>query len=148
MRVNYSDEEPILSSNSIFLAGPTPRSSSVKSWRPEAISILESLDFSGVVYVPEHKNPVPNYDYLKQVEWEYACLEQAGVVVFWVPRKLPDMPAFTTNVEFGRYVGSGRVFYGRPDWAEKKGYLDWLYRKVTGKEPITELTTLLQEANG
>lgn len=147
MRVNYSDEIPILESNSIFLAGPTPRKKEVPSWRPDAIQVLDRLGFGGIVYVPEHKGRTQEgYDYLAQVEWEWECLENCGVICFWIPRKLPDMPAFTTNVEFGRHTGKSKVFYGRPEWAEKKGYLDWLYHKVTGKNPATTMEELFKEA--
>ena len=41
---------------SIFLAGPTPRSKEVKSWRPEAIRLLKEKGFDGVVFVPEFEN--------------------------------------------------------------------------------------------
>lgn len=145
MKVNYSDESPIINPVSIFLAGPTPRKKTVPSWRPHALEILDKLEFNGVVYVPEKKIQNEEYDYLTQVEWEHTCLEVSGAICFWVPRKLPDMPAFTTNVEFGRYVSSGRAFYGRPDDAEKKGYLDWLYVKTTGRQPFNDLEELLLE---
>lgn len=62
------------------------------------------------------------------------------------------MPGFTTNVEFGYWVKSksklkpGKVLYGRPDTAEKIKYLDWLYNKVTGQQPVNELTALLELA--
>lgn len=39
--------------NSIFLAGPTPRSEHTPSWRPDALSVLKSLNFGGTVFVPE-----------------------------------------------------------------------------------------------
>ncbi len=147
MRVNFSNEPPHKDRYFIFLAGPTPRRGDVPSWRPDALNVLEGFGFQGTVYVPEHDTKLmPNYDYLEQVEWEYTCLEQAGVICFWVPRKSPDMPAFTTNVEFGRYVGSGRAYYGRPEWAEKNGYLDWLYGKVTGRKPHTTMKGLFSQA--
>ncbi len=146
MKVNYSNQPPIKDHYSIFLAGPTPRKIDVPSWRPDALKVLEGIGFQGTVYVPEHDPKLPPaYDYLEQVEWEYTCLEGAGAICFWIPRKLPDMPAFTTNVEFGRYVGSGRIFYGRPAWAEKKGYLDWLYGKVTGKTPCADMEQLFTQ---
>lgn len=41
----------------IFLAGPTPRDYTVNnSWRTEAIEILKSLNYDGVVYIPEERN--------------------------------------------------------------------------------------------
>ena len=114
MKVNYSDEAIVLKQPSIFLAGPTPRSPDVQSWRPDALKILADLEYTGTVYVPERKSFSPGFKYTDQVEWEYAGLENATIIVFWVPRVIETMPAFTTNVEFGRYVGSGRAVYGRP----------------------------------
>lgn len=64
MKINYSDQEVIKNEKSIFLAGPTPRSLDVETWRKEAIKILKDLGFDGVVYVPEleHDNRTFNYD--------------------------------------------------------------------------------------
>ena len=55
MILNYSNSPVITKDNcpSIFLAGPTPRSNDIKSWREEAIKILEQLEFEGIVYIPE-----------------------------------------------------------------------------------------------
>jgi hypothetical protein len=146
MQVNYSDEPVIKSSNSIFLAGPTPRDSITPSWRPEAIGILNALGFDGVVYVPEHKERKKDYNYDLQVIWEWQTLANAGGIVFWVPRKLPEMPAFTTNVEFGLWIKDEKSFYGRPSWAEKKGYLDKIYRCFRKLEPVDNLQNLLSAA--
>lgn len=143
MEINYSNEKPIESKYSLFLAGPTPRQSDVISWRPEALKIIENLGFDGVVYVPEYKND-NNYNYLNQVEWEYTCLNQCSIVCFWIPRKLSILPGFTTNIEFGRYVD--KSVYGRPDWAEKKGYLDWFYPKITGRKVHNNMYDLFKEA--
>ena len=77
---------------------------------------------------------------------EYAHLENCTVVVVWVPRNLDTMPAFTTNVEFGSYVRSGRMIYGRPDNAVKCDYLDWLYTKITSHTPHNDLRKLLCDA--
>jgi hypothetical protein len=146
MRVNYSDEPVCYNPKSIFLAGPTPRKKHIPSWRPEAVRILTALGFDGVVYVPERQNWSDGYDYDTQIEWEWSALECCGCVVFWVPRQLPDMPAFTTNVEFGMAVGWEKMLYGRPVWAEKTGYLDKLYRKKRDLEPLSSLQGLLAAA--
>ena len=130
-----------LESTSVFLAGPTPRSESFASWRPAAIQLLEALDFTGDILAPEPF--VGSFDV--QVEWEYRGLESCKVICFWVPRDLQDLPGFTTNVEFGRYVNSGRVLYGRPNGAPKTRYLDWLYSKTTGKEPFECLPEMLRQ---
>ena len=137
-----SEELPVLNHPSIFLAGPTPREKHVTSWRPDAIDALERACFEGDVLAPEPFEG--GFD--AQVAWEFYCLEGCSVVCFWVPRDLKDMPAFTTNVEFGRYSGSGKALYGRPDRAPKTRYLDWLYSTVAGKTPFSSLEELMQEA--
>jgi len=104
MITNYSEKEVIKGRKSIFLAGPTPRSKETVSWRPEAIEILNKLDFDGIVYIPEYGINVGDIDNDKQFAWELEALEEATTIVFWVPRKLPEMPAFTTNVEFGYWL--------------------------------------------
>jgi len=58
------------------------------------------------------------------------------------------MPAFTTNVEFGRYVGRKDCIYGRPADAPKNRYLDWLYTKMTKKQPATTIEETLKQALG
>jgi len=78
-----------------------------------------------------------NYD--GQVEWELHHLNMAHTIMFWVPRDLAVLQAYTTNVEFGLYVKSGKIVYGRPDEAPKNKYLDHLYRKFALKEPINNL---------
>lgn len=148
MNIIYSDQEIDIKpdQSAIFLAGPTPRSSSVASWRPQACQILEDLGFDGVVLIPENSNNKPKLDYVDQAEWEYQALHQAGVIVFWVPRKLPNMLGLTTNVEFGFWIKSGKIVYGRPDGAEKIKYLDWIYQKETGCQPESDLVDLLKAA--
>jgi len=147
MNTIYAPEPVILLGHSIFLAGPTPRSREVESWRPYALELLEKLNFKGTALVPEHRNwDRPSFDYMNQVEWEWEGLENCNKIVFWVPRELKTMPAFTTNVEFGSYVRSGRAVYGRPDNCPKNSYLDWLYTKVTKRNPYNNLHDLLIEA--
>ena len=146
MIINYSDQEVLKGKKSIFLAGPTPRDDSVQSWRVDACKLIEDLGFDGVVYDPEYSTLKPRGDYLDQVEWEREALSNASVILFWVPRVLPDMPAFTTNVEFGYWIHTGKVIYGRPDDARKIRYLDWLYKKDTNKDPYNNLVDLLKEA--
>ncbi len=147
MIVNYSDKPVLKGKKSIFLAGPTPRSINVKSWRPEAIEILNSLKFDGIVYVPEREFDDRTFDYIKQVWWEREGLHNADVIVFWVPRAISDMPAFTTNVEFGYWLAKNKekVIYGRPDSAEKIRYLDWLYQTETKRLPINNLRDTLKK---
>lgn len=134
--------------NSIFLAGPTPRNRKNKSWRSDALEILIQLNFKGSVFVPEmfgveEWNPV----YSHQIEWEYKALRISHMILFWVPRDIAGgMPAFTTNVEFGLHLDDDRMIYGRPEWADKCKYLDYMYKKFTGEVPFTDLKELLEQS--
>lgn len=146
MIINYSDQDVIKGQKSIFLAGPTPRGEKIESWRTDACKYLEESGFDGIVYVPEYSTWKPKVDYYDQAEWEREALSNASVIVFWIPRSLPDMPAFTTNVEFGYWIHSGKILYGRPDEAKKIKYLDWLYKIDTNKEPYNNLEELLSNS--
>ena len=146
MQINYSDQPVMKGKKSIFLAGPTPRGENVKSWRIEACNIIESLGFDGIVYVPEYSSWKPKEDYVNQAMWEREALTEATVIMFWIPRSLPDMPAFTTNVEFGYWLSSGKVVYGRPDHSQKIKYLDWLYKLDYKEDPISSLQELISIA--
>ena len=129
MKVNYSDQKVILAEKSIFLAGPTPRDEAIHSWRPYAVKLLREMGFDGVVYVPEYSTGEVLRNYDSQIDWEWKALDQAGIVLFWVPRNLETMPAFTTNVEFGLFVKEDRTFYGHPDSAVLVRYLDSVYKR-------------------
>jgi len=132
---------------SLFLAGPTPRKDRpIESWRPNALITLEKLKFDGIVFIPEHTDSKSAIEYTAQIEWEWAALHGAGVIVFWVPRDLHFFPAFTTNVEFGYYIDKKPTVHGRPVTAPKNTYLDWLYDKVTGKKPFDTLVDTLSAA--
>ena len=146
MRVNFSDEVVLKGKKSIFLAGPTPREEKVASWRVDAVKKLEELGFDGVVFVPEYSTWVPKTNYVDQANWEREALTEATVILFWIPRRLPDMPGFSTNVEFGYWLHSKKVIYGRPDGAPKTKYLDWLYKTDYNEEPFNDLDKLLEYA--
>lgn len=146
MRVNFSDEVVMKGKKSIFLAGPTPRGEGVASWRVDAVKKLEELGFDGVVFVPEYSSWIPKENYEDQANWEREALTEATVILFWIPRSLPDMPGFSTNVEFGYWMHSKKVIYGRPDGAPKTRYLDWLYKTDYNEEPFNNLDKLLEYA--
>lgn len=148
MKTIYRDETPPANlGKSIFLAGPTPRlSHPCPSWRPDALKFLEDAKFEGTVCVPEYSAFRPMRSYDEQVEWEWHCLHACTVIVFWVPRCLETLPAFTTNVEFGYYIDKHLSVYGRPDGSPKNTYLDWLYGKVTGKTPYNTMADTLSAA--
>lgn len=147
MKVIYAPD-PIgdLYGHSIFMAGPTPRSSDVPSWRPEAIQMFRDLGYAGTLLAPEPEGGEFSAAYEDQWDWENEGLARASVVMFWVPRRIDGgMPAFTTNVEFGLCVGRRRdMVYGRPDWAEKCKYLDVTYRNLTPGEPFNDLGALVR----
>ena len=131
MEVVYAYESPKgVHSQSVFLAGPSPREESHPNWRPAALEILENLDFNGAVFVPLPRDGVWSLDYGEQVEWELAHLREAGRIVFWIPRDLETLPGFTTNVEFGMYVSSGKAVLGFPDGAPKMQYLEYLAHRM------------------
>jgi len=126
------------SADSIFLAGPThrikddkelkrlPRSSQPKKekseeepvhrWREDALEFLEEKGFNGVVYIPEWEfNSKPeDWTYSRQVDWEKGAMTAAKVILFWIPRELHVLPGFTTNVEFGEWLNSGKIVAGAP----------------------------------
>ena len=135
--IYYYDEPPDSYTKSIFLAGPSPRTPDIQSWRPEALRILETKGFDGVVFVPEPK-PGDNsqYEWSKAPQWEHGMLDMADIVLFWVPRDisvLPNgeskLPGFTTNVEFGHWVNSGKAVLGHPPRAPHTAYLRFMADK-------------------
>jgi 8-oxo-dGTP pyrophosphatase MutT (NUDIX family) len=131
MEIVYTGKEaPETYSKSLFLAGPSLRPGQEKelvSWRIEALAYLENQGFDGVIFCPEHKDNIfpDNFDYDQQVGWEDKHLKMADLVVFWIPRKIKTMPAFTSNIEWGKYEDTGKVVYGHPEDAEKMNYLDY-----------------------
>ena len=108
---------------SIFLAGPTPRDADTKSWRPEALRLLREGGFDGTVFVPENSDGSASFTYDGQVEWELQALNSATVILFWVPRAMANMPALTTNIEFGHFIARPNTVLGIPPDAERCKYL-------------------------
>lgn len=131
MQVVYAKES--LSENfsrSIFLAGPTPRSKEVKSWRPEAIKFLEEAGYDGVVFSPEPRDGKWHGEYIDQIEWEDRALTVATCILFWIPRDLETLPGFTTNDEWGTWKASGKVVFGAPTDARKVEYQRYYAEKL------------------
>jgi len=120
--ITPKDEIPKSINKSIFLAGPTPRQKDVDEkyfWRKEAIKILEKKGYDGTVFSPEFHAK----SYEEQVEWENKCLSIADCILFWIPRDLEVLPGFTTNVEYGEWMKSGKIVLGFPETAAKVRYL-------------------------
>jgi 8-oxo-dGTP pyrophosphatase MutT (NUDIX family) len=130
---------------SIFLAGPTPREAGVAGWRLEALATLKTLGFDGHVFLPEPRDGqwLSNYD--EQIDWEEEGLNRADVIIFWVPREFPTMPALTTNIEWGEWKASGKVLFGAPSWAKNIRYIEYYARKL-GVPSFTTLQELLNAA--
>lgn len=150
MQIVHAQERfPLTGNSALFLAGPTPRAPvgapATPSWRQEALDILKNLNYKGDVMIPEPRHGwQPDYD--AQVDWEIEGRERADIIVFWVPRELKLMPAFTTNVEYGEDLTTGKALYGRPDTAPKNKYLDALWKKQGHDRPHNDLTQLLADA--
>ena len=124
MEIVYAQESlPKVINKSLFLAGPTCRDEDGNPWRKEAVEILKKSGYDGVVYIPEPRDGSWAKNYDDQIEWEELCLNQADCIVFWIPRDLKTMPAFTTNIEWGKWEDSGKVVLGYPKDAEKMRYL-------------------------
>lgn len=136
---SYSNK-PVIKDNrlpSIFLAGPTNRDG-ITEWRIEACKYLNKYGFGGIVYIPEYYEEVfDNTRIEEQCLWERSALDYADCILFWIPRDLKnDMPAFTTNVEFGTYLQKKpeQLVYGYPMESDKMRYLDWLYQFEKGPD--------------
>jgi calcineurin-like phosphoesterase family protein len=121
---------------SIFLAGPSYRPKPGEehkygtTWRQEAIKLLEQLNFSGTVFNPEFQhNQLPDHwTYSRQVSWESEGLKLSTAILFWVPRSA-ELPGFTTNIEFGQFMQSGKIVVGAPESALHMDYIrEWCSR--------------------
>lgn len=151
---------PTEQTKSIFLEGPSPRSGDVVDWRHEAVEALEQLGFDGTLYIPIPRHRFypsgsfgndPSWTYDGQVQWEQEARNMADVLLCWVDRRIDrsrddlGMPGFTTNVEFGEDLHSGKLVYGRPADAHKVSYLDECVRKL-GMKVHTRLADACGEA--
>jgi len=152
MELIYTGEPfPTTVTKTVFLAGPTPRDGKGKSWRPEALEILERLGYDGHVFVPEGRDGAWRKSYDEMVDWEEGAMNRADAIVFWVPRDIDGdiwgnpMPAFTTNDEWGTWKHSGKAFWGNPDWAQKCDYQRHWAKKLSGHAYST-LTGVLEKA--
>lgn len=152
MRIIFSDQpaEFVPGEKMIFLAGPTSRTNNYNmSWRKEAVEMFEALGYDGTICVPEFSTPraFTDADWDRQTDWEWKLLDNATVIMFWVPRNDTTMPGLTTNLEFGTYIERcpERVVLGYPyeathmQWMEKKfrlrngGLIEHsLFRSVVG----------------
>lgn len=126
----------------VFLAGPTPCAGGTRSWRRAAFEEI-GAQYTGnkalTVLTPESRDGHRADRYEDQVTWETEARLRADAVLFWIPRDLRHLPGFTTNVEFGHDVTSGRAVLGcPPDCPNPEGnrYLIWLAHQHS--VPVTE----------
>jgi len=143
---------------SIFLLGPIPRLATTMylSWKAEVYRILEELGYDGIVYDPEHKSAPDqrevDYNGAAQIKWEVEALYRADLIVAWIPRQFPDMPALTSNIEMGEWFKSGKMLLGYPQGTERMGYItfrgtEWLAEAYRWEVPVYHsLVAMLQAA--
>ena len=130
------------------MAGPTPRSDDVESWRPEAIEVIKKFGITKTIYIPEARDGKSWPDYDDNFEWELSALKRASNILFWVPRDMETMPALTTNVEFGYWVAEcpEKCYLGYPTdcpGVKKNRYLVKLYEMFAKDGPCHTLEDLV-----
>lgn len=146
MNINYSEEKLDKTKPAIFLAGPVERKNQDLIWRTECINLFEQYNFDGTLYVPVRRDGYVVDGNSNVIDWEMEAMETAKVVLFWIPRQFPDLLGLTSNVEFGRYLNSGKIVYGRPQDAYMMDYLDILYEKNYNEKPCENLEELVKRA--
>lgn len=135
--------------SSIFLAGPTARGVKRTPWRADAIAWLEAHGFTGTVLLPEFRDglfdelapqvfgagpsPVPGMRAISHnvLRWETTGIEQATVVLFWMPFRIAaendpvSLPGFTTRAEVSRELARdpSRLVLGMPGGALSSGHI-------------------------
>jgi nucleoside 2-deoxyribosyltransferase len=126
----------------IFLAGPTVRGNQphLTSWRVAACEEFEKQGFDGTLILPEFLDKTESDQYRYDLpEWEFAGLQIADIIMFWVPRTR-ELIGLTTNFEFGYWIARDhfKVVYGRPDDAYRMKYCDIMWnaesRRTVGYE--------------
>ena len=71
--------------------------------------------------------------------------------MFWIPRKMPDMPGLTTNLEFGYYIAKrpDNVILGFPKDADVTEWITLKYsecHKTSFNEPSYTLEETVKNA--
>lgn len=142
MNIIYSGQRKDIIGKSIFLAGPSPREEQSVTWRHVAERYFKSLDFNGTLIFPESEFGIwESYDNV--MDWEDEYLNRCDLIMFWVCRDLDEkIYGLTTNVEFGRFLNSGKIIYGRPDHSDSNRYLDYWYERTYEMKPHNRLHNL------
>lgn len=117
------------SDHAIFLAGPIERvdpnalQRQLPCWRVDVQVAVARLPEPVVLYSPEWHAKPEGWSYDAQVSWEITAMHAAAVILCWIPRQLPLLPAFTTNVEVGEYLHSSKLLVGAPPEAPHTKYI-------------------------
>lgn len=135
MKIVYSCEAiPTEINKSIFLAGPSLRAGqeNLISWRIKALQILSTLEYDGVVFVPESKTGNwDNLPYDKVNDWETRCLTMADNILFYINRNVEEgILGLTTNQEFGYWIKSGKCVLGTEPNADSVRYQETWAKKL------------------
>ena len=129
MKIIYAQEKIIPNLGKIiFLAGPTPRDIDTVSWRGDAVRIFAEMGFEGTLLIPEMRNGFTDeFEYSAQIDWEQEGLELATKIMFWIPRDMRNMPALTTNIEFGFHLAStpSKIVMGFPPNTPRMNYISY-----------------------
>lgn len=130
LKVIYTLENPQKNTKSIFLAGPCRRDGKPTLWRQRVIEMLAASGYDGQIFCPElPAGGNPEWSYNRQIDWEMENLSGADVIMFWIPRS-EEMPGFTTNIEFGEWLKSGKIVIGAPEAAYKTQYMEERCRRL------------------
>lgn len=114
----------------VFLAGPIQ---GAPDWQKEAFNKVDLGDYVNVVYFNPRRDVVSgklsDADYSQQVSWETERLRISDVVLFWIPKRIEDIPgreyAQTTKLELLENLGrSKKVILGiEPEAVSGERYL-------------------------
>jgi hypothetical protein len=112
----------------IFLAGPIERvhdniPRKYPRWRNDAVKYFSDNDPIVSILSPEWGVKPQGWSYEGQVLWEVNYMEISDVILCWIPRQLPDLPGFTTNIEVGEHFWDPRLILGAPQEAPNMRYL-------------------------
>lgn len=135
LKLIFSDDPfPSMVEKTLFLAGPNDRLEvgdpiRKDTWRHRVVNYLDARRYDLTVFIPFPKEIfygdtlTHEIDYSLQIQWELDCLDAADIILFYVERTEKNL-GLTTNIEFGRYIDSGRIMYCRPNEALNIRYLD------------------------
>ena len=96
---------------SLFLGGPRTNSQG-GGWRQEALRLLGSRGYNGIVFLPEPRPPQKDIDAEALCSWEDDALRHCDLIVMWMP--VEAMSDFYAIEQWGLWQRSGKVILGTP----------------------------------